>query len=77
MGEFADRMMSVKEAADYLGVTKPRVDQFIKDKRLTVAEVAGGIRFLLRADVEAFKDRPRMKRGPKPKTPKPGRGKRA
>lgn len=71
MGEFADHV-SVKDAAAELGVTKARVDQYIRDGRLAVALVYAGVRLLRRKDVEAFRAAPKKKRGPQPK-PKKGK----
>ncbi|HEX4610207.1 MAG TPA: helix-turn-helix domain-containing protein [Urbifossiella sp.] len=59
-------LMTVKEAAEALGVTKARVDQFISDGSLSVAAKAGAVRLLSRKAVAAFAAVPR-KPGPKPK----------
>lgn len=72
MGDFDDNVTAAA-AAKLIGVSKSRVDQFIKDKRLVVVSTAGGLRWLSLAAVKAFAEAPRLKRGPKPK-PKPGAG---
>lgn len=55
-----DRFVTVAEAAGMLGLTKTRIDQFIRDDRLAVARRVGGLRLLSRAAVAAFAklDRP-------------------
>ena len=52
--------MTVRDVAAELGVTKARVDQFIKNGQLKVATRAGGMRWLSRKAVAKFKrlDRP-------------------
>jgi excisionase family DNA binding protein len=70
MGDFDDNL-TVAAAAKLIGVSKTRVDQFIFAGRLTVVSRAGGLRWLSRRAVEAFKAAPRLKRGPKAKKPPP------
>ncbi|MBN9522385.1 hypothetical protein J0H58_28345 [bacterium] len=65
MGDFTDNI-TVRDAAAELGVTKARVDQYIRDGKLTVAATAGGLRWLNRKAVAAFKAVRTSKPGPKP-----------
>jgi excisionase family DNA binding protein len=49
----AKPLLTVKEAATMLGVTKSRVSQLIKRKKLTVAEQVGTNLLIRRDEVEA------------------------
>jgi excisionase family DNA binding protein len=49
---------TVKDAADHLGVTRARVDQFIRDGRLTVVRTVGPVRMLRKVDVLRLKRKP-------------------
>lgn len=51
-----DELMSVKEAAESLGVTRAAVHKAINDGRL-LTTVAAGKRFLVRSSVQVFKPR--------------------
>lgn len=62
MGEFRD-YMTLAEAAEELALSKSRVEQYVRDGRLAVAARAGGVRFVLRADVAKLKRTPRRPRG--------------
>ena len=70
MGDLAD-YMTTREVADFLAVTKPRVDQLCEAGKLKY-EMKGNVRLFLRADVEAFAklDRP-VGRPKKPPSEKP------
>lgn len=51
-----EQYVSVQEAAELLGVTRARVDQIIKDGRLTVVVKLAQRRLLDREQVERFKE---------------------
>ena len=70
MGDIAD-YLTVAQAADALGLSKSRVEQFIRDGRLAVATTMGSVRLLLRTDVAALKPSVRGKPGRPPKSPPP------
>lgn len=57
--------MTMLEAAQELGVSKSRVEQFVslEDGRLSVVHVVGNIRLVSRDAVKKLKDAPRKKRG--------------
>jgi len=63
--------LTTAEAAAELGLSKSRIEQFIRDGRLAVAFVAGGLRWLRRADLAPLRaprpaGRPAADRGPAP-----------
>lgn len=66
---FAD-VCSVAEAAVILGVSKSRVEQFIRRGLLNVVSTVG-VRGLLRSDVASLKSGVRGKAGRPPKSPPP------
>lgn len=61
--------LSTREAADLLGLSKARIDQFCRDGRLPSVTV-GNARIILRADVVAFRKQKRPA-GAKPGKRKP------
>ena len=63
MGEITE-YVTVKDAAELLGLSKPRVDQLIKAGRIR-CEAIGGIRLVLRGEVAAFKRKKRPTGRPK------------
>lgn len=76
--------MTVKEAAKLLGLSKSRLEQFIRGKPgkdgkpdippiLTVAALVGAVRLVLRKDVEALRPRVRGVPGRPPSNGKPVR----
>lgn len=77
MGD-VNEYMTALEAARELGLSKSRIDQFIRDGRLKVAVLVGTVRLLSRADVAAVKAIPRVEgRKPKPPAdPLPAKGRR-
>jgi len=56
--------VSTLEAAQLLGLSKARVDQFVRHGRLKCVLIGNG-RAILRADVEAFAKMPRVQGRPK------------
>ena len=71
MGELADQYCTLRQAADALGVSKTRVEQFVRKGRLPVVDTVGGVRLVSRAAVAA------MNKRPGPGRPKKVRGRRA
>ena len=65
MGDFTDNI-TARDAAAELGVSKSRVEQFIREGKLHVAATAGGLRWLSRKAVAEFKATRTTKPGPKP-----------
>ncbi len=63
MGNINDYMTS-REAATELGLSKSRVDQYVRDGRLT-AVMVGNARLIPRAEVAALKKLPRAAGRPK------------
>jgi excisionase family DNA binding protein len=63
MAELREYVTTV-EAAELLGVSRARVDQFCRDGRLP-AEMVGMMRLIRRGDVMAFKKQPRPEGYPK------------
>ncbi len=63
MGNINDYMTS-REAATELGLSKSRVDQYVRDGRLT-AVMMGNARLIPRAEVAALKKLPRAAGRPK------------
>lgn len=71
MGDITE-YMTVQQAADELGVSKPRIWQIIKEgKRLKVETTIGKLRLLKRSDVMAAKAFIRRKAGRPPNTKPP------
>lgn len=63
MGKLSE-YVTAAQAAEILGVTKPRVNQLTRDGRLAVAGTVGaGVRLYRRAAVEAFAAKPRPRTG--------------
>lgn len=50
--------VTIREAAELLGKSKARVEQYVRDGRLKLSRTLGGLRLLLRADVLAFEPGP-------------------
>lgn len=70
MGDLANEYVTTKQAADALGVSKARVDQFCRDGRLK-SEMVGTVRLIRKTDLAAFKKVARAPGKPKGKK-KPG-----
>lgn len=66
MGDLSE-YRTVAEAAADLGLSKSRVEQFVRDGRLAVAVVVGGMRLVRKKDVAALKRVPRPPGKPKRK----------
>jgi excisionase family DNA binding protein len=64
--------LTTREAAEVLGVSKARVDQYCRKGRIPFA-MAGQSRMILKADVAAFKRKPKGKPGRPAKGPVPGK----
>ncbi len=73
-GDVFHEYMTLSEAARELAVSKSRVEQYLRDGRLTVAAQVGVVRLVLRSDVARLKRVPRRPRGrPSFVTPSCGR----
>jgi excisionase family DNA binding protein len=72
MGDISE-YVTVAQAADLLGLSKSRVEQYIRSGSLAVASIVGNVRLLRRADVELMQSKVRGKAGrpPKPAAEKP------
>lgn len=53
------RFMTAAEAAERIGISKPRLWQLVGKGRLTPAFSVGELRMFCRSEVEAFADTPR------------------
>lgn len=73
MGDISEYVTS-REAADLLGLSKARVDQFVRKGRLSGVMV-GNTRLIPRAEVEAMKKTPRPPGRPKKGDEKNKKGK--
>jgi excisionase family DNA binding protein len=69
MGDI-NEYMTTREAAEALGLSKARIDQFVRTGRLTAVTV-GNARLILRAEVEAMQKEPRPPGRPKKPDPPP------
>lgn len=58
MGEVSDHWCTIAEAADLLGLSKGRVDQFVAEGRLA-CDVIGNVRIVKRVDVAELAKIPR------------------
>jgi excisionase family DNA binding protein len=56
---------TAEEAATYLGISRSRVLQFIRQKRLRATKHGGRIYVVYHADLEAFRAIPRLTGQPK------------
>lgn len=54
-----DELITTKEAAKILGVSRSRVSQFIGEKRLTIVKKFNNCNMLRRGDVIEFGEKPR------------------
>ena len=70
MGDIAE-YFTVAQAAAELGLSKSRVEQFIRAGKLRVAGLMGSVRIVLRSDVASLKSGVRGKAGRPPKSPPP------
>ncbi len=55
-------LLSAKQAAEFLGVTRARINQLAEEGRLTRREI-GGYFLYLRSELEAYKNAPKDKGG--------------
>jgi excisionase family DNA binding protein len=69
-----DGALSVRDVADRLGVSRARIDQFIRDGRLAVVKVSGRV-WIDPGDLDRFEAIPRSpgSRSSSPRTPTTGR----
>lgn len=69
MGDLAD-YMTLLEAAGELGLSKSRVEQYVRDGRLTATTFAGR-KLVLRRQVAEVKKQPKLRGRPKKGEPPP------
>lgn len=63
MGKLS-QYVTTRQAAELLGLSKARIDQFCRSGRLR-SELVGTVRLIRRADAEAFAKKPRPRGRPK------------
>ncbi len=57
-----DELLSAKQAAEYLQVTRARINQLAEEGKLTRKEI-GGYFLYLKSELEAYKAQPKNKGG--------------
>lgn len=53
-----DRLYNEKEAADYLGISKNKLNEFIRDKKLPAYKIGGQFLRFYQKDLDAIKKEP-------------------